>query len=390
MDFSLTDEQLMIRESAEGLLADLSDSAAVRAAMAGETGHDPEVWRQVAEEMAWPAVHVPEACGGLGLGAVELAILMEQMGRRLFCSPFLATSCLASVALLCAGEGPWRERWLPAIAEGRLTATLAFGGTQPWGAETIDVVAEPDGEGYRLSGTCRQVLDLTTAGLLLVAARLPDSRGERGVCLFAVDPGAVGVTRTALPGMDQTRRLGRLELSAVTLGAEARIGDEGEAWPALEQGLRIAAIALAAEQLGGAQQCLEMTVAYGLERQQFGRPIGGFQAIKHRAADMMLAIERTRSAVYYAACVASEALDPRGDAAVAAELPLAASLAKAQASETYFHCAAEALQLHGGVGFTWEYDPHLYFKRARAGEGFLGTPDWHHERIARQLMGEAS
>lgn len=388
MEFSLTDEQRMIRESAESLLADLSDSAAVRAAMRREEGHDPLVWRTLAEEMAWPALAVPEAQDGLGLGAVELTVLMEQMGRRLFCGPFLASACLATLALRCAGEGAWQSSWLPRLASGERVATLAFGGTQPWGTESITVVATPTAAGYRLDGECRQVLDLQAADLLLVAARLPGTRGAQGICLFALDAATAGVTAAPLPTLDQTRRLGRLSLAGVEVAAEARVGAEGDAWPGLERCLRIGAIALAAEQLGGAQACLEMIVAYTRERQQFGRPIAGFQAVKHRAADMMLAVERSRSAVYYAACVADAALDPSGDAQVAAELPLAASLAKAEASETFFHCAAESIQLHGGVGFTWEYDPHLYFKRARAGEGYLGTPGWHREQMARQLMGE--
>lgn len=390
MEFSLTDEQTMIRDSAESLLADLSDSAAVRAAMQSEVGHDPAVWRTVAEELAWPALAVPEAHGGLGLGPVELALLMEQMGRRLFCAPFLASACLATLALRCVGENAAQQRWLTEMASGRRVATLAFGSAQPWGPETLSVVATPTAGGYRLDGECRQVLELQAADLVLVAARLPGSHDARGVCLFAVEADADGVTRTPLPTLDQTRRLGRLDLAGVDVAVAARVGTEGEAWAGLEQCLRVGAIMLAAEQLGGAQACLDMSVAYTLERHQFGRPIAGFQAIKHRAAEMMLAVERARSAVYYAACVAAEALDPEGDSAVAAELPLASSLAKSEASETYFHCAAEAIQLHGGVGFTWEYDPHLYLKRARAGEGYLGTPAWHREQMARELLGETS
>jgi alkylation response protein AidB-like acyl-CoA dehydrogenase len=166
------------------------------------------------------------------------------------------------------------------------------------------------------------------------------------------------------------------------------LGELGAGWPHLERVLQLACIALAAEQTGGAQQVLDLSVAYMQERQQFGRPIASFQALKHRAADMMLQIECARSASYYAACVAQEALDPQGDPQVAAELPLAAALAKAHCSQTYFHCAAESIQLHGGVGFTWEYDPHLYFKRARASESFLGLPAWHREQIAVAILGE--
>jgi alkylation response protein AidB-like acyl-CoA dehydrogenase len=174
------------------------------------------------------------------------------------------------------------------------------------------------------------------------------------------------------------------------LEADALLGEFGQGWAHLEKVLQLACIGLAAEQTGGAQQVLDLSVAYMQERQQFGRPIASFQALKHRAADMMLQVECARSASYYAACVAQEILDPQGDAQVAAELPLAAALAKAQCSETYFHCASESIQLHGGVGFTWEYDPHLYFKRARASESFLGLPAWHRERIASVILGEQS
>ncbi|MGH8333978.1 MAG: acyl-CoA dehydrogenase family protein, partial [Pseudomonas sp.] len=188
--------------------------------------------------------------------------------------------------------------------------------------------------------------------------------------------------------MDQTRRQARVQLKGLYLSADCLLGEFGAGWPHLERVLQLACIGLAAEQTGGAQQVLDLSVAYMQERQQFGRPIASFQALKHRAADMMLQVECARSASYYAACVAQEVLDPEGDPQVAAELPLAAALAKAQCSETYFHCASESIQLHGGVGFTWEYDPHLYFKRARASESFLGAPAWHRERIAVAILGE--
>lgn len=388
MDFAFSDEQEMIRASAESFLADVSDSAAVRAAMASELGYDVELWQRLCGEMYWPAIHIPEVYGGLGLGYVELAILLEQMGRRLLCSPFFATACLATPALLLAGSEQQKTTWLPRIAAGQVTGTLAFASANRWDAETVQVSVIAEGEGFLLNGTLAYVLDGHSADLLIVAARTPGSTGEAGISLFALAADSAGVEREALPTMDQTRRQARLQLNAVYLGAECLLGEFGTAWPQLERILQLACIGLAAEQTGGAQQALDLSVAYMQERQQFGRAIASFQALKHRAADMMLQVECARSAAYYAACVAQELLDPAGDVQVAAELQLAAALAKAQCSEAFFHCAAESIQLHGGVGFTWEYDPHLYFKRARASESYLGAPALHRERIAVALLGE--
>lgn len=390
MDFAFSDEQEMIRASAEDFLADVSDSAAVRAAMASPLGHDPAVWQRLCRELCWPAIHIPEACGGLGLGFVELSILLEQMGRRLFCSPFFASACLATPALLLAASAAQRQRWLPRIAAGSLSATLASSSGQGWGAEQVRVSALATGQGYLLDGVLEQVVDGHSAQLLIIAARHPRSSGSTGISLFAVEAGHPAIRRRSLPTLDQTRRLGRIELHQLYLPAEHLLGDYGSAWPVLERVLQLACIAQAAEQLGGAQQVFDLTLAYMQQRHQFGRPIASFQALKHRAADLMLQLECARSACYYAACVAQQALDPQGDARVAEELPLAAALAKAHCSESYYQCAAESIQLHGGVGFTWEYDPHLYFKRARASEAFLGSPALHRERIAARILGELS
>ncbi|MFV3328628.1 acyl-CoA dehydrogenase family protein [Pseudomonas sp. NY15372] len=388
MDFAFSDEQEMIRASAEGFLADVSDCAAVRAAMVSENGYDTDLWQRLCSEMYWPAIHIPEAYGGLGLGFVELAILLEQMGRRLLCSPFFATACLATPALLLAGSEAQKQRWLPAIAEGRVRGTLAFGDGGAWIFQGIGVTATPEGDGYVLDGEYAQVIDGHSADLLVVAARLAGSTGEHGIGLFLVEAGQAGLARQWQPTMDQTRRLGRMCFTRLYVAADAVLGEAGQAWPQLQNVLRLACVGLAAEQVGGAQQALDLSVAYLQERQQFGRPLASFQALKHRAADMMLQVECARSASYYAACVAQEALDPAGDAQVAAELPLAAALAKSQCSQAYFHCAAESIQLHGGVGFTWEYDPHLYFKRARASESYLGAPAWHLQQIANVIIGE--
>lgn len=381
MEFAFTDEQEMIRETAAQFLQDNCDSAAVRAVMATESGFDADMWQRICSEMYWSAIHIPEQYGGLGLGFIELVAVMEQMGRYLLCAPFFSSVCLGANALLVAGNEEQKERFLPAIADGSLRATLAWQGALPGpGAEASGAVFVRDGDGYRIDGCCRFVVDGHTADLIIVAARGGD--GESGVGLFAVDAAAAGLARRWLPTMDQTRKLAEIRFEAVRLDASARLGDGEDASAKLETVLDLARIALAAEQAGGAQQILDMAVAYTKERHQFGRPVAGFQAIKHKAADMMLKAEASRSAVYYAACVAQEALE---GGALASELSSAASLAKAYCSDSYFFNAGTALQMHGGVGFTWEYDVHLYFKRARASESFLGDASEHRERIAVEL-----
>lgn len=385
MEFAFTEEQQMIRETAEQFLADNSDSAAVRSAMVTESGFDPALWQKIAGEMCWTAIHIPESCGGLGLGYVEVVALMEQMGRRLLCAPYFSSICLGANALLVAAGAEQQQRWLPAIADGSCRATLAWcDASGRWDAGGVSATFARAGEDFVLNGEYRYVVDGHSADLLLVVARAADGGAGQGLAFFALPAATAGVRRDWLPTLDQTRKLAAIHLEGVRLPASARLDGTGEdATAALSRVLALATIALAAEQAGGAQQILDITVAYTKERQQFGRPIASFQAIKHKAADMMLKAEAARSAVYYAACVAGEVL--AGNAAHDAELASAASLAKAYCSETYFFNAGSALQMHGGVGFTWEYDVHLYFKRARASESFLGDAPEHRERIAVEL-----
>lgn len=388
MEFAFTEEHLMIRDSAERFLASASDSLAVRASMSRADGYDPEVWQRIGLELCWPALMVPERFGGMGLGFVELAILLEQSGRFLLGSPLFATACLATPALLLGDNPVVQERWLSAIAAGETTATLAFASGKGWDAHSVHTIARPAAGGFVLEGVYTQVVDGAQADLLVVAARSPGSEGTSGISLFALDADTAGIARTALPTLDQTRRLARVELHDVVVSDAQLLCGPDQGWAVLRDSLQIAAAGLAAEQAGGAQQALDLTLAYIAERRQFSRTIASFQAIKHRCADMMLQVECARSAVYYAACVVQEHLDPDGDVTVASELTMATATAKIHASEALFHCAAESIQLHGGVGFTWEYDPHLYFKRARASEQLLGTPALHRERLAAHLFGE--
>jgi alkylation response protein AidB-like acyl-CoA dehydrogenase len=377
MDFAFNEEQEELRSSAHGFLADHSGSEQVRQAMESELGYDPQVWKQIGTELGWTSVIVPEEYGGLGLGYVELIALMEIMGGALLCAPFFSSVCLAGNALLVAGSEEQKREHLPGIAEGQTLGTLASTEANGrWDAAGIEAIARKDGGDFVLNGTKRFVPDGHCADLLVVAARREGTSGEQGISLFAVPSQTRGVARRALPTMDQTRRQAEIELCDVRLPGAALLGEEGGGWAALCKVLQRAAVALSAEQVGGAQKCLDLSVEYAKQRVQFGRPIGSFQAIKHRCADMMVQVEAARSASYYAGCVAAE----DGD-----ELPVVASLAKATCSDAYFQCAAGAIQIHGGVGFTWEYDVHLYFKRARSTETLLGDAAYHRELVARQI-----
>ena len=383
MEFAFTQEQEMIRDTAASFLKDASTSAAIRSAMASDLGYSPDLWQRICTDMYWQALHIPEEYGGMGLGYVELVAVLEQMGRYLLCSPYLATVVMATNALLIAGTDDQKTEILPQLIEGK-TATLAFnGGSNLWNAEAITVTYRRDGNDLILNGQYRYVLDGHSADYLIIAACEEGSRGENGVSLFVCQADTNGIQRSLLPTMDQSRRQAAIELADLRLPAESVMGELGTAAKALSKILDLATIALAAEQAGGMQQILDITVDYTKSRSQFGRSIAGFQAIKHKAADMMLRNEVARSAVYYAACIADDALSA---GPLADELAEAASIAKSYCSEAYFKNAGEALQMHGGVGFTWEYDVHLYFKRAKASEHFLGNSVYHRERVAGGLL----
>ena len=262
MDFKFTEEQAMIRDTAEAFLAEVSTSAAVRQAMATEPGYDPQLWQRICEEMFWQAIHIPEEHGGMGLGYVELVAMLEQMGRYLLCSPFYATVCLGVNALRVAGSEAQQAQYLPEIVAGG-TATLAY--TDPsgrWDAQAISTTCVVEGANFTLNGRYRYVPDGHTADLLVVAAREPGSQGASGISLFVLPADTPGVSRRWLPTMDQTRRLAEIELNDVVLDASALLGEAGQAWPQLSRIIDLATIAIAADQVGGAQQSLDISVAY--------------------------------------------------------------------------------------------------------------------------------
>jgi len=365
---AFTDEQEELRRTVRRFLDESCPVGEVRRLMDTERGHDPEVWRRLGE-LGLQGIHVPEAMGGAGMGQVELSIVLEELGRSLACLPYFSTVGLAVNTLLASGDEAAQRDLLPRLASGEATATLAV--LEPSGSWDLDAVATTarrEGDGWALDGVKAFVVDGHTADVVLVAARAPG-----GLTVFAVDGGASGMERVPVPELDQTRKLATLELSSTPA---RMIGEEGGAGAWLPRALDLAAVALAAEQVGGAQRCLDMTVEYAKTRQQFGRAIGAFQAIKHRCADMLLRVESARAAAYYAAWAAAEDAE---------ELPAVASLARAYCSEAYSWVAGETIQVHGGIGFTWEHDAHLYFKRAKASELLLGDPARHRELLLQRI-----
>jgi len=377
MEFAFSQDQDELRRAARRFLEVASSEERVRAAMETEQGYDSATWEQLSEELAWTALTIPEEYGGLGMSYLDLHPLMEEMGRALLCSPFFSTICLGANALLLGGNGVQKERHLPGIAAGETTATLAYAEKNgQLDAAGIEATCSRTAAGYILRGTKSYVLDGHTADLLIVAARTENSEGAEGVSLFLVPGDADGVKRTWLPTMDQTRRLASVELNDVVVPPDALVGEEGRGWALCERTLDLARIALAAEQVGAAEMCLDMSVEYAKVRKQFGRPIGSFQAIKHKCADMLMMIESARSAAFYASALAGQ-----GER----DLEEAASSAKAFCSDAFFHCAAENIQIHGGIGFTWEHAAHMYFKRAKAAEVLFGAPSFHRERVAKRM-----
>ena len=369
MNFAFTEEQEELRKTVRQFLEAKSPETAVREQMETEAGYDAAVWSQMGEQMGLQGLVVPEEFGGSGYSYVELGIVLEEMGRALLCAPFFSTVVLAANTLIHSGDDAAKAAHLPGIASGETIATLAY--TEPsgkWDESGITMQATASGDGYTLSGTKMFVLDGHTANLIIVAART-----DKGVSLFAVDGGAAGLTRTALSTMDQTRKQAKLEFSNTPA---TLIGADGEGWSVLSRVLDLAAVGLAAEQVGGAQKVLEMAVDYAKVRVQFGRPIGSFQAIKHKCADMLLEVESAKSAAYYGMWCAAELND---------ELPSVASMAKAYCREAYFHATAENIQIHGGIGFTWEHPAHLYFKRAKSSELLFGDPTYHRELLAQRI-----
>jgi alkylation response protein AidB-like acyl-CoA dehydrogenase len=367
MKFAFSPEQEEFRANLHRLFAERSPTKEVRRLMETDAGFDREGWRKLNSELGLTAVRIPEAHGGQGFGFGELGIVLEEMGRALVCAPFFSTAVLATGAILNAGKEADKQALLPGIAAGDTIATLAWVEDDGrWDAAGTTLTVTPSTGTFRLDGHKSFVLDGHTADLLVVLARAPGSSGENGLSLFAVDGNAAGLTRRPLKTMDWTRKLARLEFK----GVEAKLlGEQGGAAGPMARTLTEAAICLANEMAGVAERLREDALAYSKLRVQFGRQIASFQSMKHKAADMLVDVELAKSAAYYAAAALDE-----GDNDVEA----IAALAKAQASESCLQTAIHAIQIHGGIGFTWDNDTHLWFKRAKSSEVMLG--DAHHHR----------
>ncbi|MFC5751867.1 acyl-CoA dehydrogenase family protein [Actinomadura rugatobispora] len=377
------DELALLRDSVREALRDLSPPAEVRRQMDTGRGWDPKTWRRLCGELGLAGLVVPEEHGGAGFSYVELGAVFEEAGRALLCAPLLSTTGLAIPLLLCLDDPPARREFLPDLCSGSLVATVAL--TDPDGRLLPDgAVAEASarGEGHVLDGAAGFVVDGASADLLLVPARLDG--GETAV--FAVRAGAPGLTVTPLVTLDPTRKQAAVAFD----GASARRLGEADAAGALRRALDVGRALLACEQAGGAARCLDAVVEHAGSRVQFGRPIGSFQAVKQRAAEMLIRVESARSAAMAAAQAAAE--DPlagsgrgSGDLRDLPGLAVAAAVAGSYCSEAYAFVAAETIQLHGGIGFTWEHDAHLYYKRAWTSGELLGRPADHLESLARHL-----
>lgn len=349
-----------LRATTRAAMVALSTSADVRRAMAGEPGWDAGVWRRLSGELGLPGLMVPEHLGGTGLTLVELATVFEETGAALLCAPFFATAGLAVPLLQALGDDALSEH-ASAIAAGTRTATVARGG------DDAQLRVERVSDGWRLTGAVRHVIDGATADLLLVPARAPD-----GVGIFAARRPPAGLKAERLVSLDQTRRLAHLHLDGTPA---VRLGPP-DASQALAAARPVWATLLAAEQVGGAQRCLDMTAEYARTRIQFSRPIGSFQAVKQRLAEMLIQVESARSAVSAAAQAAAGNDE---------EFAAIASMAALTAMEAFAWVSAQTIQLHGGIGFTWEHDAHLYFKRARSGQYLLDPSAAHVAAVAAYL-----
>ena len=374
MNFAFSDEQEEFRGSLRRFLEQKAPASELRRTITAPEGFDRSLWKQMASELGLQGIHLPESVGGQGFGFLELGIVLEEMGRALVPSPFFASSVLAAEAIRCVAGDDEQDAFLPGLASGEEIATLAW--VEPaagWDPAALMLEAHGEGAGYRIHGEKHAVLSADAATRLLVAARLSGTRGAAGLTLLQLEANAPGVRIVREESIDLLRRVARIELD----GARARrVGPAGGAGPGLARALLRARVALSAEMIGGAAAALDMAVAYAKQRVQFARPIGSFQAVKHLAADVLLEVELARSASYWAWWVA----DQDGP-----ELAEAAPLAKAACTEAYSLAAATNLQIHGGIGFTFEADPQLHYRRARADAALLGEIGEQRAALAREL-----
>ena len=376
MDFGFSEEQEMLRQSVREFLSAECPMTYVRQMMEDERGFADAQWAKMSE-LGWTGLIVPEQYGGAGLNMVDMVVVLEEMGKVVMPGPFFASVILGGIAIDLGGSEAQKQRYLPGIAAGTAKATLAqVEESGRWDADGIALPAKSAGGGFSISGTKLFVHDAHNADLLIVPVRTGGS-GRDGVTMLIVDAKAKGLSVRVLKTMDQTRKLCEVTFDKVQVPAENVLGEAGKGWDLLDRLVDRAKVALCAEMCGGAQRVLDMSVEYAKVREQFGKPIGSFQAIQHKCANMMVQVESAKSATYYAAW------------AVANDVPeahLAACMAKAYTSDAYRFVAAEGIQIHGGIGFTWEHDMHLYFKRAKGSEVTFGDATWNRELVAQVVL----
>ena len=368
MKFSFSEEQEEFRSFLRRFLEEKSPTTEVRRLMATDAGWEKEQWRKVNTELGLTAIAIPEEYGGQGFGLSEQCIVLEEMGRSLLCAPYFSSAVLTANAILYGASEEYKKKYLSEIASGDLTASLAFTEeTGAWDISSMSMCAEKTENTYRLKGVKSFVLDGHMSDLIIVLAKVNDNSGSQRLALFSVDSTATGLTKNLLNSTDQTRKLAKLMFTNVEATC---ISSEDDVTEAMQKTFLKSCIGLSNEMVGGAERLREDTLEYVKMRMQFGRSIASFQVTKHKATDMLADVELAKSAAYYAAAAFDD-----GESDIAAT----ASIAKASASEAYMQTAINAVQMHGGIGFTWDNDTHLWFKRAKSSEVFLGTADFHRE-----------
>ena len=376
MDFGFSEEQEMLRDAAKRFLTDNCSTKFVRQMMADATAHDPAFWQKLVQQ-GWPGLLIPEQYGGTNGTFLDLTVVIEEMGKALLPGPFPAAALLGAPTFVEGASDALKREFLPKMAEGKFIATVAIAeAAGRFDAGGIELKGTKKGAGYTLNGEKFFVPDAHVADVIVVAARTGAGTSAEGITLLCVPAKEKGVTVTQLKTVDMTRRVCHVKFEDVQ--ADTLIGTADAGWPVLQRVLDIATAALTTEMVGTAQKALEMAVEYAKTRVQFGKPIGSFQAIKHKCVDMMVAVENARSLTYYAAWTVDERV---------AEAQTAVPMAKAYASDMAKNVTSEAIQVHGGIGFTWEHDMHLYHRRALAGEANFGNAPIHRETVARSLLG---
>jgi len=378
LDFGFSEEQEMLRDAAKRFLTDNCPTTFVRKMMADESAHDPVFWRKLAD-LGWPGLLIPEALGGQGGSFLDMTVVAEEAGKALIPGPFFTSALLGAPIVMEGGSEALQKQLLPKMAAGESIYTLAIAeASGRFDAGGIELDAKKQGGSYALTGEKFFVPDAHVAtGIAVVARTSKGSTSQEGITVLVIDPKAKGVTITQLKTVDMTRRLCHVKFDNVQVDAASVLGKEGDGWPIVRRTLDIATAALSAEMVGTAQKALDISVEYAKTRVQFGKPIGSFQAVKHKCVDMMVAVENARSLTYYACWTVDER---------AAEAATAVPMAKAYASDMAKNVTSEAIQVHGGIGFTWEHDMHLYHRRALAGEANFGNAPVHRETVAKSLF----